>query len=222
MTNPAYKLAEADIGTLELAKGDNPKVLKYFADVGHSWVKHDEVAWCAAFVGAMLKRAGMPHTGKLNARSYLDWGDEVPLSDAQEGDIVVFWRENKDGAQGHVGFYAGQIGDKILVLGGNQSNKVSITGYPVSRLLGVRRAPGTSAPSAVLVQDRPARDKVTQSKTVQASAAQAAAAVGGGAAAISALDGTAQIIAVGFCAVVALLAVWIMRERIKKWADGDR
>ena len=222
MTNPAYKLAEADVGTLELAKGDNPKILKYFADVGHSWVKHDETAWCAAFVGAMLKRAGMPHTGKLNARSYLDWGNAIALEDAREGDIVVFWRGSRDGAEGHVGFYAGQIGDMILVLGGNQKNQVRFDTYPKDRLLGVRRAPGTAKPSAVLIKDGPARANVTQSKTVQASAAQVVGAVGGGAAAISSLDGTAQIIAIAFCAVVALLAVWVMRERLRKWAEGDR
>ena len=104
MTNQAYQLARADEGTWEYADGHNPKILQYFADVGHSEVKDDETAWCAAFVGAMLKRAGMPHTGKLNARSYLDWGDEVALEDAQEGDIVVFWRGTPDGWQGHVGF----------------------------------------------------------------------------------------------------------------------
>lgn len=222
MTNPAYKLAEADIGTLELAKGDNPKVLKYFADVGHSWVKHDETAWCAAFVGAMLKRAGMPHTGKLNARSYLNWGDEIPLADAQKGDIVVFWRGSKGGAEGHVGFYAGQIGDKILVLGGNQKNQVRIDTYPEDRLLGVRRAPGTSSPSAVLVKDGPARANVAQSKTVQASAVQIASGAGAGIAALSSLSGTAQIVALVFAGVVVAAAAWIMRERIKKWADGDR
>ena len=155
MTNQAYQLARADEGTWEYADGHNPKILQYFADVGHGWVKDDETAWCAAFVGAMLKRAGMPQTGKLNARSYLDWGDEVALDGAQEGDIVVFWRGTPDGWQGHVGFFVRRAGVSIEVLGGNQANQVNVKRYPVDRLLGVRRAPGTQAPTMVRVAERP-------------------------------------------------------------------
>jgi hypothetical protein len=36
------------------------------------------------------------------------------------------------------------------------------------------------------------------------------------------LDGQAQIIALVIFGVIALAAVWIMRERIKKWARGIR
>jgi len=222
MTNPAYQLARSDEGTWEWADGHNPKILQYFTDVGHGWVKNDETAWCAAFVGAMLKRAGMPHTGKLNARSYLDWGDEVSLDEAKEGDIVVFWRGSKDSWQGHVGFFVRRAGVSIEVLGGNQANQVNVKRYAADHLLGVRRAPGTQAPSMVRVADRAAREAPAQSKTVQASAAQVVTAVGGGAGAIAALDGTAQIVALGIFGVMALLAAWVMRERLRKWANGDR
>ncbi|MBM1556655.1 N-acetylmuramoyl-L-alanine amidase [Sulfitobacter mediterraneus] len=66
----------------------------------------------------------------------------------------------------------------------------------------------------------PARESVMQSTTTQASIAQIGASVGGGATAIAALDGTAQLVAVGVVGVIALLAIYIMRERIKKWARG--
>jgi hypothetical protein len=108
------------------------------------------------------------------------------------------------------------------VLGGNQANQVNVKRYPVDRLLGVRRAPGTQAPTMVRVAERPAREAPTQSKTMQASAAQVVTAVGGGAGAIAALDGTAQIVALGIFGVMALLAAWVMRERLRKWANGDR
>lgn len=42
-------------------------------------------------------------------------------------------------APGHVGFYAGIEGDNILTLGGNQSDSVGISSYPVDRMLGIRR-----------------------------------------------------------------------------------
>jgi len=66
------------------------------------------------------------------------------------------------------------------------------------------------------------RTSVAQSKTVQASAAQLATAAGGGIGALATLDGNAQLAALGVAGAVGLLALWIMRERIKKWADGDR
>lgn len=66
------------------------------------------------------------------------------------------------------------------------------------------------------------RSVPAQSSTVQASTVQIASGAGAGIAAVGALDGTAQIIAVACCAVVILAAAWIMRERLRKWADGDK
>lgn len=66
------------------------------------------------------------------------------------------------------------------------------------------------------------RSSVAQSSTVQASAVQVAAGIGGGLTALGALDGNAQLLALAFAAVVVAAAAWIMRERIRKWAAGDR
>lgn len=118
----------------------NPVIVEMFSTVGHSWVQDDETPWCAAFVGAVLASLGLPHTGKLNARSYLDWGEEVALQDAQPGDVVILWRNSPSAWQGHVGFFAGIDGDRVIMRGGNQGNKVSDARYPLSRVLGVRRA----------------------------------------------------------------------------------
>ena len=120
----------------------NPKIVGFFEDVGHGWVKDDETAWCAAFVGSVLAQVGLPHSGKLNARSYLDWGEAVDMRDARAGDVVVFWRGKPNGWQGHVAFLVRFEGDRVIVRGGNQGNKVSDASYPLSRLLGVRRAIG--------------------------------------------------------------------------------
>lgn len=139
--NKAYDLAREEIGTFEWKDGHNPRVLAYFRDAGHAWVKDDETAWCAAFVGAMLHRAGLKGTGKLTARSYLDWGEPVALDEARPGDIVVFSRGNPNGWQGHVAFLTQGHEKTLEVLGGNQSNQVCIAEYPVSRLLGIRRLP---------------------------------------------------------------------------------
>lgn len=115
----------------------NPDVLKYYKEVGHSWVKDDETAWCAAFVGYCLEKAGLGSTRKLNARSYLDYGTST--TKPQFGDIVVFWRGSKNGWQGHVGFYINERDGMIYTLSGNQSNQVNIAPYSKTRLLGYRR-----------------------------------------------------------------------------------
>lgn len=66
------------------------------------------------------------------------------------------------------------------------------------------------------------RTSAAQSTTVQASAVQIVSGAGAGIAAVGSLDGTAQIVALIFAGVVLLAALWIMRERLRKWADGDR
>jgi len=135
-----YELAKSELGLSEVhGAKDNPRIVKMFADVGHSWVDNDETAWCAAAVGSWLERSGIKGTGKLNARSYLDWGDEVDLEDARPGDVVIFSRGDPNGWQGHVALFESNLGQFIKVLGGNQGNKVSIANYATSRLLGVRR-----------------------------------------------------------------------------------
>jgi uncharacterized protein (TIGR02594 family) len=139
-----YELARAEVGTVEWNKGSNPRVLAYYKDAGHAWVEDDAVAWCAAFVGAMLKRAGLKGTGQLTARSYLGWGEHVPLDQAKPGDIVVFKRGNSTW-QGHVTFFVRMNGKFITCLGGNQSDQVKESDYATSELLGIRRAPGLQA-----------------------------------------------------------------------------
>ena len=143
----AYEMAKAEVGTVEWAKGDNPKVVAYFKDSGNPGVTNDETAWCAAFVGAMLRRAGVKSTGALNARSYLDWGTPVDRKNAQPGDVVIFKRGSSSW-QGHVAFFVKDRGALIDVLGGNQSNAVNVKGYQAAALLGIRRPPKATAKPA--------------------------------------------------------------------------
>lgn len=138
----AYDLAKTFEGLKEIRGSKHePKILEFFAEVGHSWVKNDETAWCAAFVGAMLERVGLKSTRKLNARSYLEWGEHVDPNDIQEGDIIVFWRKGKNSAYGHVAFFYGynKNGD-FIVLGGNQSDGVNYQVYAKERFLAARRS----------------------------------------------------------------------------------
>lgn len=133
----AYRLAQDEVGTKEIpGPQHNEEIVDWAADVGHAWVRDDETAWCASFVGAMLEKAGLRSTRKLNARSYMEWGQ--PTTKPQAGDLVIFWRKSPSHWTGHVGFFVKREGDRIMVLGGNQSNAVNTAWYPAGRLLGFR------------------------------------------------------------------------------------
>lgn len=99
-------------------------------------INPETTAWCAAFVNAALGAVGEEQTGKLTARSFLNWGQ--PVSSPKRGDVVVLAR-GTEAWQGHVGFYVGEDANSIFVLGGNQGNAVSIQPYPKDQLLGIRR-----------------------------------------------------------------------------------
>lgn len=130
-------IATSQIGIKE--DTDESRILDYFHDIGHKWVKSDDTAWCSAFVNWVCFQADVERSNKLNARSWLEVGQDVSLRRAREGDIVVFWRESETSWKGHVGFYIGDNGRDIYVLGGNQNNRVCIKKYPKDRLLSVRR-----------------------------------------------------------------------------------
>lgn len=104
----------------------------------------DDTPWCAAILNATECAAGNAGTGKLNARSFLNYGNKIDIKNAKKGDIVIFTRGGSTW-QGHVAYLDGfeeGAGGRILVrtFGGNQSNKVCISYYPKERLIGIRRA----------------------------------------------------------------------------------
>ncbi len=137
------EIALGEFGTREIVgKKNNPEVLKYFKEIGHSWVKDDQVAWCSAFANWVIQTTNkefnfsLEMSGKLNARSWLEVGRKV--ENPKQGDVVVLWRESKKSWKGHVGFFIRQTKHHIYVLGGNQGNKVSIQAYRKNRLLEYR------------------------------------------------------------------------------------
>lgn len=130
---PWYLVAEEEIGTKEIdGSGNNPRILEY-----HMATKlkatDDLTPWCSSFVCWCLEQCGIESTRNAWARSYLNWGKV--LESPQYGCIVVFSRGTDSG---HVGFYVGETKDSIIVLGGNQSNRVCMAEYPKQRLLQYR------------------------------------------------------------------------------------
>lgn len=136
-TEPWMAIARHLLGAREISGStDNPLIVEMFRLSGHKQVKDDETPWCAAFVGACLALSGFGGTKRLNARSYLDFGQR--LSQPRPGCIVVLWRGSPDAETGHVGFFDHISNGRIFLIGGNQGDAVSIQGYPAERLLGYR------------------------------------------------------------------------------------
>lgn len=82
-----------------------------------------------------------------------------------------------------------------------------------------KACPGFNVPR--WMANKPPRKSPAQSTTVQASAVQIASGAGSAVAAVSAFEGTAQIVALAFAGLIILMGMWIMRERLRKWAGGE-
>ena len=134
---PAWlTLARTQLGIHEgVGAANNPRVLGYYADAAHPEIRGDDVAWCAAFVGAMLKRSGIKPSGSLAARSYEAWGQ--PLAKPVLGCVGVKKRPG-GGWLGHVGFVVGASAAQIILLAGNQGDAVSIAAFPRAQFTAFR------------------------------------------------------------------------------------
>ena len=142
----AFDLAQRFIGVKEISgAASNPQVLAMLQlDTG--WPKSDDVAWCSAFANYIAWLLRLPRSKSLSARSWLQVGTPVDITDAVPGFDVVILKRGTGGqpgpevinAPGHVGFFAG-LEDKILLLGGNQGDAVNISRFPLANILGVRR-----------------------------------------------------------------------------------
>jgi len=113
----------------------------------HLKATSDEVPWCSAFACWAVEHANVASPGSARARDWLDWGVGVSVVHPPIGAVVVLSRgpgqpgpEVRD-APGHVGFFWGH-GEpgRLILLGGNQGDAVSLGNFPVHRILGVRWA----------------------------------------------------------------------------------
>ena len=132
MAEPKWlTLARKEIGTVEIpGSRNNPKVVQYYLDVTGKKMS-DSVPWCAAFVGAMLTRSGKKSSGSLMARSYVKYGKKVG---AQPGAIAT-WPRGSSKIFGHVNFVESVSGDRLVCIGGNQSDAVNRKVYSKRKAL---------------------------------------------------------------------------------------
>lgn len=146
MADPSW-LCEARryIGQREIAgTKNNPLILRWWGLIRAPFT-NDETPWCAGFTGGCLEAVGIRSSRSAAARSYLNWGQK--LAGAAVGAVVVFRRGP---VNGHVGFVVGRdTRGNLMVLGGNQGDRVSTAPFDVSRVLGYRWPLGVPPPAHV-------------------------------------------------------------------------
>lgn len=126
--------AREHVGLRELPGAPTePTISRWLAELG-AWWRDDSTPWCGVAVGAWMKSCGVALPKHwYRARGWLDWG--VPLAAPVVGAVVVFERAGG----GHVGLVVGKDErGRLLVLGGNQGDSVSIAPFDMTRVLGYR------------------------------------------------------------------------------------
>ena len=117
---------------------DNITLRKFLKSDGKTLGDPAQLPWCGDFVetciAVTLPESTVPNNPFL-ARNWLKFGQTV---DPCFGSVMVFWRGSRNGTSGHVGFYYSEDTDVYHILGGNQSDRVSVTSIRKGRLLGAR------------------------------------------------------------------------------------
>lgn len=130
---------------------DVDELRKFLKSDGRTLGDPRQLPWCGDFVqtciALTLNNEIIPVNPYL-ARNWAKFGDRIKPT---LGAVLVFWRGSQGGVSGHVGFYAGESksGSQLYVLGGNQSNQISIAPLAANRLLD-SRWPSTAPMPATL------------------------------------------------------------------------
>ena len=150
MTEPVWlAYARRQLGTREAPGPANDSRVMAMATRAKQWLgigyHADSVPWCGLFVSDCMQAAGMvAPRGAVAVRAswWETWG--VPVS-PRVGSILTFRRPGG----GHVAFYVGEDAATYHVLGGNQSDAVTITRIAKNRMTASRwpvGVPVTTAP----------------------------------------------------------------------------
>lgn len=138
------------LGVAEVVgKGSNKTIISWRDELNQAGVtitgySDDDIPWCGLFAAVVVERAGKRGVASpLWAANWAKFG--VGVTEAGLGDVLVFVRNGG----GHVGFYVAEDATAYHVLGGNQSNKVSITRVAKNRCSARRRPIYNAKPDTV-------------------------------------------------------------------------
>lgn len=133
----------------DLSKKNNPTIMAWAKEIGDKVERvylADKIPWCGLFMAVVAKRANKQVV--KDPLWALNWGTfGIHTTTPMLGDVLVFIRKDENGnTAGHVSLYVGEDDECFHVLGGNQSDKVSITRIKKDRLNTARRPKYNSQP----------------------------------------------------------------------------
>jgi uncharacterized protein (TIGR02594 family) len=120
--------------------GSNEEIQKYFDGTAYeksmreNTTNEKDVAWCAAFINWIMKHYGYKGIttdggyDAVRALKWAEWPEGRDIGKPVYGSIAVKTRTGG----GHVGYVAGKKGNKVVILGGNQSQKLYCVSYEIS------------------------------------------------------------------------------------------
>jgi len=112
-----------------------------YADWAGDFYGADSIPWCGLFIALCAVRAAggrperLPEHKYLSALEWKNWGVPVAVKDAVVGDVGISQRQGG----GHVFLIVGEDATHFHILGGNQSDQVSIVRKAKADVVAVRR-----------------------------------------------------------------------------------
>jgi uncharacterized protein (TIGR02594 family) len=137
---PWMELAKSLLGTKETpGAGNNPVIMEWAKVIGQAGpYSADSIPWCGLFVGFVFGQMGIqPVKDPLWALNWNKFGTYLDKTKPVYGAVAAFQRQGG----GHVGLVVGHDAQALHILGGNQSDAVTITRVAKNRCKGLRWPP---------------------------------------------------------------------------------
>ncbi|TWP22616.1 TIGR02594 family protein, partial [Apibacter muscae] len=137
---PWMKIAWEEESKKLVETGSNKEIQKFFNGTPYEKSMKDgstneSISWCGAFVNWVMTKYGYAGLSKnqdqydtVRALKWAEWSEGKNIGKPVYGAIAV----KKRSGGGHVGFVAGKVSDKIVILGGNQGNALKCSKYNIT------------------------------------------------------------------------------------------
>lgn len=132
---PWMAIAEAEEWVMERTTKGTKRIIEYHATTGG--FTSDQIAWCSSFVNWCLRQAHIRGTNNAAAASWAHWGTALDVP--RYGAIVQLHHGHKghdrntgSSSGNHVGFLVRKTETHVTLLGGNQSDRVKLSNFPLA------------------------------------------------------------------------------------------
>lgn len=113
---------------------DNAALREFLKSDGGTIGDPAKIPWCGDFVQTCVAIALPDEPLPSNPYAAINWMKFGREKQPQRGAILIFWRGSPDGWEGHVGFYVSEDQTHFHVLGGNQTDSVTVSRIAKGRM----------------------------------------------------------------------------------------